>query len=68
MATSDTAAAERLLYSRTEAAAQLGIGISQMNELITRGEIDSLKLGRLRKIEHSALTAYIARLRARQAK
>ena len=55
--------ADRMLYSRDEAAAQLGVGLSQMNELVSRGEIESFKIGRLRKIPRDALLSYIERQR-----
>jgi hypothetical protein len=35
-----------------------------MFELIARGEIESVKIGRLRKIPADALAAYVERLRA----
>lgn len=61
-----TTTSEQLLYSPDEAAPLLGVGRSQMFELIARGEIESFKIGRLRKIPREALTAYIERLRAEQ--
>ena len=55
---------EKLLHSPEEAAQLLGVGRSQIFELIARGEVESFKIGRLRKIPRDALTAYIDRLRA----
>jgi excisionase family DNA binding protein len=55
---------EKLLHSPEDAAEQLDVGRSQMFELIARGEIESVKIGRLRKIPSDALTAYVERLRA----
>jgi excisionase family DNA binding protein len=55
---------EMLLYSPQEAAELLGVGRSQMFELIGRGDVESVKIGRLRKIPREALTAYVERLRA----
>ena len=55
---------EKLLHSPEAAAALLDVGRSQIFELIARGEIESFKIGRLRKIPHDALTAYIERLRS----
>jgi excisionase family DNA binding protein len=55
---------EKLLCSPEEAAQLLGVGRSQMFELIGRGEVESIKIGRLRKIPADALTSYVERLRA----
>jgi excisionase family DNA binding protein len=55
---------EKLLHSPEAAAELLDVGRSQMFELIGRGEIESIKIGRLRKIPADALTAYVKRLRA----
>lgn len=59
-----TTADEKLLHPPEEAAQLLTIGRSQLFELLARGEIESVKIGRLRRIPHDALTAYIERLRA----
>jgi excisionase family DNA binding protein len=59
-----TTPGEKLLHAPEEAAGLLTIGRSQLFELIARGEIESVKIGRLRRIPHDALTAYIQRLRA----
>ena len=59
---------DRLIYTREEAATQLGISLGQMNELIARGEIESFKMGRLRKIPREALVAYVQHKRAAAAK
>jgi excisionase family DNA binding protein len=58
---------EQLLFSPEEAAELLGVGRSQMFELIARREVESFKIGRLRKIPRDALTTYINRLRAESA-
>lgn len=55
---------EKLLHSPEEAAELISVGRSQIFELIARDEIESIKIGRLRRIPHDALTSYIARLRA----
>lgn len=55
---------EPLLYSPEQAAAMLGIGRSYLFELIARGEIESFKIGQLRKIPADAITAYVERKRA----
>jgi excisionase family DNA binding protein len=56
----------QILYSVEEAAGLLGIGRTFMFHLLATGEIDSLKIGRLRKIPRDAIDGYIDRLRARQ--
>jgi excisionase family DNA binding protein len=56
----------QLLFSAEEAAGLLGIGRTFMFELLATGEIDSLKVGRLRKIPRDAIDGYIERLRAQQ--
>ena len=56
----------QLLYSVEEAAGLIGIGRTFMFHLLATGEIDSLKIGRRRKIPHDAIDGYIERLRAQQ--
>jgi excisionase family DNA binding protein len=56
----------QLLYSVEEAADLLGIGRTFMFRLLATGEIDSLKIGRRRKIPRDALHGYVERLRAAQ--
>lgn len=55
---------ERLLHSPQESAELLGVSRSQMFELLARGEVESFKIGRLRKVPREAIDAYIKRLRA----
>jgi excisionase family DNA binding protein len=57
---------EKLLLSPEQGAELLGVGRSQMFELIARGEVESIKIGRLRKIPRDAIDSYITRLRAEQ--
>jgi excisionase family DNA binding protein len=57
----------RLLYSVEEAADLLGIGRTFLFHLLATGEIDSIKVGRRRKVPHDALDCYIERLRSEQA-
>src|ERR1051325_6537516 len=45
-----------LLVSPVEAARRLGIGRTQMFDLIGRGEVKSVKIGKLRRIPVAALT------------
>ena len=49
----------RLLYSVPEAARLLGVGRTYMFRLISAGEIESIKVGKLRKIPRDALGRYI---------
>jgi excisionase family DNA binding protein len=56
-----------LLYSVPEAARLLGVGRTYMFRLIAAGEIESIKVGKLRKIPHDALGCYIDRQRHEQA-
>lgn len=57
---------ERVLLTVEEAAERLGIGRSMAYRLIRDGEIDSVQIGRLRRVPTSAVTEYAARLVARQ--
>jgi excisionase family DNA binding protein len=50
---------DRLLYSVTEAARLLGVGRTYMFHIIAAGEIESIKLGKLRKIPRDALGRYV---------
>jgi excisionase family DNA binding protein len=50
---------QRLLLTVSEAAQQLRIGRSLLYELITEGKIESIHVGRLRRIPPEALDAYI---------
>lgn len=56
----------QILYSVEEAAELLGIGRTFMFHLLATGEIDSLKIGKRRKIHRDALDGYIERLRGVQ--
>ena len=57
----------KLLYSVEEAACLLGIGRTFMFFLVTSGDIESIKIGKRRKIPHDALIRYVEQLRAEQA-
>ena len=50
----------RLLLSVEEAAERLGIGRSLMYELISSGQVASIRVGRLRRIAPEALSTYVA--------
>ena len=56
-------ASDRMLLTVEEAAEQLGVGRSTMYQLIAAGLIDTIRIGRLRRIEPAALATYISRLR-----
>jgi excisionase family DNA binding protein len=53
-----------LLLTVTEAADRLGIGRSLFYALLADGQVESIHVGRLRRIPTDALAAYIARQRA----
>lgn len=57
------APAERLLLTVEEAAERLGVGRSTMYHLVLEGHVDSITVGRLRRIPVEALGEYIERLR-----
>ena len=56
-------ASDRMLLTVEEAAERLSISRAQMWRLISRGDIASLHVGRLRRIEPEALSDYISRMR-----
>jgi excisionase family DNA binding protein len=53
----------RLLLTVEEAAEQLGIGRTLMYALVKQGAIESVQIGRLRRIPADALPQYLAQLR-----
>lgn len=53
----------RLLLTVEEAADRLGIGRTLMYALVKDGEIESVHIGRLRRIPADALPRYLERLR-----
>jgi excisionase family DNA binding protein len=55
---------DRLLLTVVDAARRLEVSRSLMYELLAAGEIDSVHVGRLRRVPVDALTSYVARLRA----
>jgi excisionase family DNA binding protein len=59
---------EKLLLSLAEAAAQLSIGRSRVDELMRLGELRSVKIGTSRRIPQAALADFIASLRSRDDK
>jgi excisionase family DNA binding protein len=52
----------RVLLTVEEAAARLGIGRTTMFELIRRGDVESVRIGRLRRVRAVALDTYAASL------
>lgn len=57
---------ERVLLTIEEAAEQLGIGRTLMCKLIGTGAVESVLIGRLRRIHIDAVKDYAARLVAKQ--
>jgi excisionase family DNA binding protein len=55
---------QRLLLTVSEAAQQLGIGRSLLYELLADGQVESIHVGRLRRIPIDALADFIARQRS----
>src|SRR6266566_2871096 len=56
----------RLLLTVEEAAERIGICRSNMFKLIRRGEIQSVKVGRLRRLTPDALEDFVRRLSAEE--
>ena len=56
-----------LLYKPEAAAAALGIGRSKLFELIAAGQIETVQIGRSRRVPAEALTQYVDRLRSSSA-
>jgi excisionase family DNA binding protein len=54
---------DRLMLTVEEAAERLGIGRTLMYELITAGEVESVRIGRLRRVPTDALSTFVLRLR-----
>jgi excisionase family DNA binding protein len=54
---------QRLLLTVSEAAQQLGIGRSLLCELLAEGQVESIHVGRLRRIPTDALADFIDRQR-----
>jgi excisionase family DNA binding protein len=53
----------RLLLTVEEAAEQLGIGRTLMYTLVKQGTVESVQIGRLRRIPADALPRYLTQLR-----
>jgi excisionase family DNA binding protein len=54
----------RLLLTVEEAAKRLGVGRTLMYALVKDGEVESVQIGRLRRIPADALFRYLEQLRA----
>ncbi|WP_349260063.1 helix-turn-helix domain-containing protein [Actinocrinis sp.] len=65
MPATNTSHHEPLVYTIPEAATALRISRTKLYELLDSGEIESIHIGRSRKIPADALRTYIDRLRAR---
>jgi excisionase family DNA binding protein len=57
----------RLVLTIEQAARRLGIGRTLMYSLVMDGEIESVTIGRLRRIPVECLTEYVNRLREQNA-
>jgi len=55
---------EKLLLTPEEAGERLGVGRTQVYDLMRRGELLSVHIGRLRRIPVSALQRYVEELTA----
>jgi excisionase family DNA binding protein len=58
---------EALLRSIPETCARLGVGRTQVYELIARGELEAVQLGRRRLVPDEAIVEFVRRLRAETA-
>ncbi len=63
MTSTDDARPLRLVLTIEEAAERLGIGRTLMYALVSAGEVESVRIGRLRRVPTDALDAYVLRLR-----
>lgn len=64
MTTTDNARPLRLVLTIEEAVERLGIGRTLMYALVSAGEVESVRIGRLRRVPTDALDDYVLRLRA----
>jgi excisionase family DNA binding protein len=64
----DQPLAPRRMLTVEQAAEALGIGRTTMFALIKSGELDSVRIGRLRRVPADAIDAYTARLQTEQAR
>lgn len=64
--TREPTAGPDLLLTVEEAARRLKIGRTQMYSLINSGQVETVTIGRLRRIPTECLAAYVSNLLARQ--
>jgi excisionase family DNA binding protein len=57
---------DKLLYTVSEAADALGLGTSKVWELVGAGAIESVRVGRARRIPRDALEHFVDGLREQQ--
>jgi len=57
------AAVPNIVLTVEQAAQRLGIGRTLMYSLVSNGDVESVTIGRLRRVPADALTTYINRLR-----
>ena len=57
---------DKMLLTVPEAALRLGVGRSFLYNLVIRGEIASVKLGRARRIPVQAIEEFVIRLQANE--
>jgi excisionase family DNA binding protein len=55
---------ERIVLTVEEAAERLGVGRTLLYALVRSGDIESIAIGRLRRIPLDALDEFVSRLRA----
>lgn len=60
-------ASDQILLAPERAAEQLGVGRTTIYALIASGDLESVKIGRSRRIPVDALVAYVERLRTQGA-
>ncbi len=63
MTSTENARPLRLVLTIEEAAERLGIGRTLMYALVSAGEVESVRIGRLRRVPTDALESYVATLR-----
>lgn len=56
--------AQTIVLTVEQAAERLGIGRTLMYSLVSSGEVESVTIGRLRRIPSDALVQYVSKLRA----
>jgi excisionase family DNA binding protein len=62
-----TKVAHKNLYTVKDICETLSLGRTHLYQLIARGEIETVKIGRARRITHEALEAFLRKLQIEQA-